>query len=980
MKYVETTIAVINCIGAPVCKYLGYHRNHDDYVRKFKSIRDELKCKTEDMELQLKAELLHPLGKIPKKGVQNWLEKTKTVIVEAQGVENKVCNGRYLCRARNGKLVEEKTVEMQTLLDKAPNASESLVIDGPNVGFPLPTSELVGEKTVRDEIWKCLMEEEVCKIGVWGMGGVGKTTVMKHIHNDLLKESRFDKVIWVTISKDFNVVKLQDAIASALNLNGYLAEKSDEVIRAVILLAMLKRTGKHVLILDDVWDEFSLEEVGIPEPSNSNGCKMVLTTRSKQVCNRMGCKEMLVRPLSKEEALILFLSRVGPNTVQNKTIMPTLELVVNECDGLPLTIFVVAGCLKGENDPIIWKNALKELKRQTWMVKEVEDKVIERLKFSFDHLKDDEVKHCFLYCALYPEDFEILKDELIECWIDEGLIDEMDSRQDMEDKGHVILKKLKDNCLLEDATSDWPRVKMHDALRDMALSITSTNPRYMIQAGMQLKKLPKEEEWRADIEKVSLMRNSISEIPEDMLAPNCQLLTTLLLQHNRIKKIPDSFFANMPRLRVLNLSCTSIESLPDSISELEELTTLLLHDCGRLRHVPRLSKLRGLKKLDLRWTIIEKVPQGMENLVDLRYLDLCCTYLKDIPAGVLSKLSRLQHLKINLGDTEARVEEVMTLQNLECFEWYFQDSSELNKFVSAMQRSKKNLIRYALQLGQRHMGGRINDKIVKIWGYRFCEGELIRLPLDIQDLFINACQDLTSLSDYIPCLENAIDLRLCTIVNCHDIKYIVSLPPSSSSSSTHPFQSLERLDLYNLPDLREVIKVERFRLLLPSAIFSLLKVIDIRDCWSMKTLLPHWLLPNLQNLEEISVDRCDDLIQVLGEDDEENGSDASIKFSLPKLRELRLYSLPELENICGRRGVMVCDSLRLIYVYGCSKLKRIPPFAPLVGNGQPYAYAPPSLQIKSSPESWWESLEWDHHPNYKNLLQPHFIDHYFRNR
>ncbi|KAK8630006.1 hypothetical protein V6N13_078820 [Hibiscus sabdariffa] len=363
MKYVETTIAVINCIGAPVCKYLGYHRNHDDYVRKFKSIRDELKCKTEDMELQLKAELFHPLGKITKKGVQNWLEKAKAMIVEAKGVENKVCNGRYLCRARNGKLVEEKTVEIQTLLDKAPNASESLVIDSPNVGFPLPTSELVGEKAVRDEIWKCLMEEEVSKIGVWGMGGVGKTTVMKHIHNDPLKESRFDKVIWVTISKDFNVIKLQDAIASALNLNGYLAEKSDEVIRAVILSAMLKRAGKHVLILDDVWDEFSLEEVGIPEPSSSNGCKMVLTTRSKQVCNRMGCKEMLVRPLSKEEALILFLSRVGPNTVQNKTIMPTLELVVNECDGLPLTIFVVAGCLKGENDAIIWKNALKGIEK-----------------------------------------------------------------------------------------------------------------------------------------------------------------------------------------------------------------------------------------------------------------------------------------------------------------------------------------------------------------------------------------------------------------------------------------------------------------------------------------------------------------------------------------------------------------------------------------------------------------------------------------
>ncbi|KAK9014895.1 hypothetical protein V6N11_006033 [Hibiscus sabdariffa] len=58
---------------------------------------------------------------------------------------------------------------------------------------------------------------------------------------------------------------------------------------------------------------------------------------------------------------------------------------------------------------------------------------------------------------------------------------------------------------------------------------------------------------------------------------------------------------------------------------------------------------------------------------------------------------------------------------------------------------------------------------------------------------------------------------------------------------------------------------------------------------------------------------------------------------------------------------MVCDSLQLIIVYGCSKLKRIPPFAPLVGNGQPYAYA-----------EWWESLEWED-PSFKNVLQPHLI-------
>ncbi|TYH74549.1 hypothetical protein ES332_D05G406500v1 [Gossypium tomentosum] len=252
MEYVEPVFGIANCLGTPVCKYLQYHRKLNYYVRNFKRIRDELNCKMEDIELQLKAELLRPLGKLPKKGVENWLKAVKEMIREAQVVENKVSNGRYFCRACNGKLVDEKTREMKEFLDNAPNASEGLAIDGPSAGLPLPTSELVGEEAVRNEIWACLMQEEVSKIGVWGMGGVGKTTIMKHIHNDLLKQQRFERVIWVTMSKEFNVMKVQDDIAGALQSKEYIATEGDKLRRASILSGMLKNAGKHVLILADL--------------------------------------------------------------------------------------------------------------------------------------------------------------------------------------------------------------------------------------------------------------------------------------------------------------------------------------------------------------------------------------------------------------------------------------------------------------------------------------------------------------------------------------------------------------------------------------------------------------------------------------------------------------------------------------------------------------------------------------------------------
>ncbi|KAK5834118.1 hypothetical protein PVK06_017992 [Gossypium arboreum] len=926
----------------------------------------------EDIELQLKAELLSPSGKIPKQGVENWLKDAKEMIAEAQDVENKVRKGRYLCRAWNGNLVDEKTREMKEFLDKGPNASEGLAMDGPSGGLPLPTSELVGEEAVRNDIWTCLMQEEVSKIGVWGMGGVGKTTIMKHIHNDLLKQQRFERVIWVTISKEFNVMKLQDNIARALKSKDYLDKEEDKLRRAAILSEMLKNAGKHVLILDDVWDKVSLEEVGIPEPSGSNGCKLVLTTRSEHVCKYMGCKVIKVKPLSEEEALILFLNKVGPNIVQNPTIMPTLKLVVKECAGLPLTIVVVAGTMKGEDNPHIWKNALKELKERIGKVEGVEVEVIERLKFSFDHLKDGKVKDCFLYCVLYPENFEIEKDELIECWIEEGFIDDMGTRQEMKNKGITILKKLEDNCLLENFKVE--KVKMHDAVRDMALSITRMNLPYMIQAGLQLEELPEKEQWSPDIEKVSLMYNSISEISIDVLPTKCKLLTTLLLQGNPIKKISYSFFTNMPCLSVLNLSFTKIESLPDSISELKNLTTLLLRGCRELRDLPCLSMLQELKKLDLHWTKIEEVPDGMDMLIKLRYIDLQVRTLKEIRAGLLPKLVHLRHLSFDVRNrqTSLKAEEIEPLKKLECFTGRFEDIDELNKFISSMKQSKKNLIKYYLQVGIANfmMHPVEGDKIVTIGGVQNWEGELIMHPIEIQQLNIFQCNYLRSLVDDNSSFNNAIDLRVCNIWSCGGIECVVSLS-SFTSSSTHPFQRLEELCLEALPKLSAlIIKDEGFgstttSTLAPSATFSHLKQIVIIRCSSMKTLLP-----NLQNLEEISVLECNEVVEILGAPTlqvVEKGSDALIKFYLPKLRELVLWGLPKLKSICNKIGVMVCDSLQLIKVVECYKLKRIPPFVPLVGNGQPFAYAPPSLTI-SSTTKWWEWLEWDDHPSFKNVL------------
>ena len=90
----------------------------------------------------------------------------------------------------------------------------------------------------------------------------------------------------------------------------------------------------------------------------------------------------------------------------------------------------------------------------------MEEKVFQQLQFSYDCLQDEKVKLCFHSCALYLEDFEIDTYGLIKLWIAEGLVEEMDSMQLEIDKGHSILNKLKNSCLIENIYRGG--VKLHE--------------------------------------------------------------------------------------------------------------------------------------------------------------------------------------------------------------------------------------------------------------------------------------------------------------------------------------------------------------------------------------------------------------------------------------------------------------------------------------------------------------------------------------
>uniref|UniRef100_A0A6N2MS66 BED-type domain-containing protein n=1 Tax=Salix viminalis TaxID=40686 RepID=A0A6N2MS66_SALVM len=839
-------------------------------------------------------------------------------------------------------------------------------------GEPLLTRKLVGQASDRnmEMIWSWLMKDDVLSVGIYGMGGVGKTSLVTHIHNQLLQRpSSFNYVFWVTVTQNFTISKLQYLIAKAIYLD--LSNEEDEKKRAAKLSKALIAKGKSVLILDDLWDRFPLKTVGIPVEGNA--CKLILTTRSLEVCRRMGCqKSIKVDLLTEEEAWTLFVEKLGHYATLSPEVVQIAESVAAECSRLPLGIIAMAGSMRGVDDLHEWRNALTELKQSEVRVDDMEPEVFHILRFSYMRLSDSALQQCLLYCAFFPEDFTVDREDLIGYLIDEGIIQPMNSRQEEFDEGQAMLNKLENACLLESYFSkyNYRFFKMHDLIRDMALQKLRENSPVMVEGREQQKELPDEGEWTEEVVRVSLMENYYKEIPSGY-SPMCPKLSTLFLSSNvNLEMIADSFFKHFQGLKVLELSGNVIRELPSSFSNLVNLTALYLRRCEMLRHIPSLAKLRELRKLDLRYTALEELPLGMEMLSNLRYLNLYGNNLKKLPAGILHHLSQLQFLSVNSAKgifETVRVEEVACLKR-----YQFCDLDEYKKFLNYPE-VRQPLTSYIFIVGVAEYIDDIlhmtpEEAFYKEVLLHDCDiderGRLLELPEDVSALTIGRCNDARSLCDVSP-FKHATSLKSFVMRECDRIECLVSI----SESSTDIFENLEILSLNTLMNF--CVFIAREGAAPPpwqsNGTFSRLKRLRIGACPSMKNLLSLDLLPNLTNLEVIEVDHCNQMEAIIAIEDEEEGvmvggsSNQSAVTHLPNLKALRLSNLPELKSIF--HGELICDSLEEILVVNCPELRRIS-----LSHRNHFDGLTPLRKIQAYPEEWWDAVEWGN-SNSKNALQ-----------
>ncbi|XP_039157560.1 probable disease resistance protein At5g63020 [Eucalyptus grandis] len=308
---------------------------------------------------------------------------------------------------------------------------------------PLVTTELVGKKSKKtiEQICAYLMKDEIFIIGICGMRGIGKTAILVHVHNRILESPAFNDVFWITVPHKFSVYKLQDEIANAVGLEN-LSKDKDVKRRAYILKRHLK-DKRAVLILDDLWMHFKIEDVGIP--FEKGALKLVLTTPSLDVCHKMLCqKHIKIDLLNLSNTWSLFKKKLCFGRELPSEIKEIARSILNKCEGLPLGIIEIATCMRGIGEVHEWKGMLWKLTNL-----KVELDVFKRLKLSYKNLGDSQVQQCLLHLIFCFEfrGFDQDDTKLIESFIDEGLLGGICTRQELHDQGYTILDKLRKGCL-----------------------------------------------------------------------------------------------------------------------------------------------------------------------------------------------------------------------------------------------------------------------------------------------------------------------------------------------------------------------------------------------------------------------------------------------------------------------------------------------------------------------------------------------------
>ncbi|CAO2141334.1 unnamed protein product [Urochloa humidicola] len=513
----------------------------------------------------------------------------------------------------------------------------------------VPQDDLVGIGDNRRQVMEWLYSEKqgITLITVSGMGGLGKTTLVANVYEQ--EKINFTAHAWIVVSQTYDVDEL---LRKMLRKFGYpepsqLTDLDNHDLKRKI--KEMLSNEKCLLVLDDVWNREAYTQIA-DAFQNLQASSIIITTRQENVASLAQPRRQLkLKPLEHNDAFHLFCRKAFYNRMECRWPQDLENLannIVDRCQGLPLAIVSLGGMLSSlPATDYVWNEMYKQLRGELAN----NDNVRAILNLSY-HDTPGDLRNCFLYCGLFPEDQELSRESLVRLWVAEGFAVPKEQSTAEEVAEGYLRELIQRNMLEAVETDELGRVstcKMHDLVRDLALSIAKEHKfgsandfssithmdkdvRRLSSCGWKDKTAVKVKFPRLR----TLVAVGIISSSNQLLSPifsESHYLTVIELQDSEITEVPASI-GNLFNLRYIGLRRTRVKSLPESIGKLSNLLTLDIKQTKIVklpRGIVRIKKLRHLladrfedeEQSEFRYFIGMKAPKKLSNLEELQTLE-----------------------------------------------------------------------------------------------------------------------------------------------------------------------------------------------------------------------------------------------------------------------------------------------------------------------------------------------------------------------
>ncbi|KAK4426769.1 putative late blight resistance proteinR1B-23 [Sesamum alatum] len=305
-------------------------------------------------------------------------------------------------------------------------------------------------------------------ISIFGMPGLGKTTLAKKLYKNQAVHHRFDKCAWGVVSETYQRRSLlADILDSVSDLDRDKILSMDAESLGVELHKSLKKR-RYLVVMDDVWAPVVWDDIGRFLPDDGNGSRILITSRFRGVAPPDSIPHDLPF-LSDDHCWDLLKQKVFQNRDCPQELLDVGRQIAAHCQGLPLAVVVVAAVLANmEEKKSLWNEVARSLSLQ---ISKDPNKCMNILELSYKHLPVH-LKPCFLYFGAFPEDNEISVGKLISLWAAEGFIQEEEGKSlrnvgeeylmDLINRSLVIVAKRRSGGGVKACT-------IHDLLRELCL-------------------------------------------------------------------------------------------------------------------------------------------------------------------------------------------------------------------------------------------------------------------------------------------------------------------------------------------------------------------------------------------------------------------------------------------------------------------------------------------------------------------------------